>query len=258
MQTQSKLVSNLKNVSTMEQAFELLDQLCPLWGLQSYIFTQIDTKDSPSSFKIKFFQTTYPGEWYDIYMKSNYLYVDPIAKRVMSHDVPFYWSEYLQQLDFTEDTLKMMSHAQEFGLNDGVGCSYLRNNGQLFTLTMARDKPFENYDHSLLAEIYLVGAYLVDIYQKQHQSTHEYGILTEREKDIASLAAIGKTDAEIAILADISINTVRYHWKNIFNKMDSYSRVFAIIRALNLGYIPPHSFEITTNSGSVETYQKPL
>ena len=84
----------------------------------------------------------------------------------------------------------------------------------------------------------------------------DFESLSPREQEVISMAAMGKTDAEIATIAGISTNTVRYHWKNIFSKMDSYSRVFAIIRALNLGYVNTQRFELPTSSGSGETYQK--
>ena len=206
--------------------------------------------------KIHYHKTTYPSAWMQIYRERRYLYVDPVAKRVMSNDTPFFWSEYVSQIDPSEESLGMMATAMQYGLMDGIGCSYLKNQGQLYTFAVSTDRQFEQYDETLLAQIHLAGAYLVDCHQREVVTPEDIVPLTGREREVVSMAAMGKTDSEIAQLTGISINTVRYHWKNIFDKTNSYSRVFAIIRALNLGFIDPHIFEITTNSGSVTRYKK--
>ena len=252
------LISKLQTAPNTKAAFVILNRLCANLGFEYYMFTQIGTQDSPSSFKVKLYETNYPDEWMAVYFKNAYLYCDPVAQRLLLNESPFFWSQYISQLDLSDDSKKMMAHAKEFNLSDGVGCSYLKNQGQLYTLTLSSNKTLDTSDTTLMADVYLIGAYLVDLYQKEKQEIHEYQALTQKEKNIVTYGAAGKTDAEIALIAGISINTVRYHWKNIFSKMDSYSRVFAIIRALNLGYVEPHTFEITTNSGSSEIYRKAI
>ena len=63
--------------------------------------------------------------------------------------------------------------------------------------------------------------------------------LTEREKEILLWAVESKTDEEIAMILNISFNTVRFHWKKIFNKLNSYGRVYALTKAIRLGLINP-------------------
>ena len=63
--------------------------------------------------------------------------------------------------------------------------------------------------------------------------------LSAREKEILSWAAEGKTDDEISQILTISSNTVRFHWKNIFEKLDANGRIYAVTKAIRLDLISP-------------------
>ncbi len=65
--------------------------------------------------------------------------------------------------------------------------------------------------------------------------------LSPREYEILNWAAEGKTDPEIAVLVNLSVATVRYHWKNIFEKIEVYSRVYAVSRAVQSQLITPRN-----------------
>jgi len=59
-------------------------------------------------------------------------------------------------------------------------------------------------------------------------SLERAGPLTAREAECLDWAASGKTNGEIAVILDISENTVRYHFKNILIKLGARSRAQAI------------------------------
>ncbi|MGH1543832.1 MAG: LuxR C-terminal-related transcriptional regulator [Arenicella sp.] len=62
--------------------------------------------------------------------------------------------------------------------------------------------------------------------------------LSNRETECLELCARGKTNGEISMILEISENTVRFHIKNIFRKLDVSSRGHAISKmssVMNLG-----------------------
>jgi DNA-binding NarL/FixJ family response regulator len=59
--------------------------------------------------------------------------------------------------------------------------------------------------------------------------------LTEREREILTLIARGKTNAEIAAELTISLKTVRNHVSNIYSKLQVADRTQAAIRAREAG-----------------------
>jgi DNA-binding NarL/FixJ family response regulator len=61
--------------------------------------------------------------------------------------------------------------------------------------------------------------------------------LTERELDVLKLVAQGKSNKEISLLLQISINTVKLHLGKLISKLDVEDRTQAAIKALQLGVI---------------------
>lgn len=57
-------------------------------------------------------------------------------------------------------------------------------------------------------------------------------LLSDREKQIAKLAAQGLTDKEIARKSGVSITTVRTYWMRIRRKVQATNRAQAIVKAL--------------------------
>ncbi len=62
--------------------------------------------------------------------------------------------------------------------------------------------------------------------------------LTEREREILGLIAIGKTNVEIAEILTLSPKTVSNHVSNIFSKLQVVDRAQAVLRARQAGLSP--------------------
>ena len=69
------------------------------------------------------------------------------------------------------------------------------------------------------------------------QKTTPYEALSEREKEILTLATGGLSNKEIADQLCISIRTVQGHLTHIFNKLQVNSRTEAVVRGLKEGWV---------------------
>lgn len=87
----------------------------------------------------------------------------------------------------------------------------------------------------LLEEFRRLGA----IQPTARASDAEKGSLTEREKEVLSLVAQGKSDREVAEALTISIHTAKSHMRNILAKLHKQHREEAARYALNERIIPP-------------------
>lgn len=61
--------------------------------------------------------------------------------------------------------------------------------------------------------------------------------LSQREVECLSWAAVGKTDAEIALILQRSCATVRFHLYNAATKLDAVNRSQAVFKATQLGFM---------------------
>jgi DNA-binding NarL/FixJ family response regulator len=62
--------------------------------------------------------------------------------------------------------------------------------------------------------------------------------LTPREREVLELVALGASNAEIATRLAISENTVKFHMKNILQKLHASNRAEVVAYALRSGLIP--------------------
>ena len=63
--------------------------------------------------------------------------------------------------------------------------------------------------------------------------------LSEREKEVLTLAAEGLTNREIAARINLSENTIKYHFKNILEKLHLRNRAQAVVYAVQSGLLKP-------------------
>ena len=75
--------------------------------------------------------------------------------------------------------------------------------------------------------------------QSKEKEREGYGALTEREIDLLTLIAEGKTNKEIANLLGISVHTVQTHRLNLMKKLDVHDSTQLVRYAIRRGLIIP-------------------
>lgn len=249
-------VEALKKSKNITEALEVYGRAVESFGFQHYTFIQLNNLERPTVGNYKLLKTTYPKEWQDRYIDQLYFEVDPIHHRMLACKEPCYWSEYLKTASLCPKAQVMLDDARSYGIVDGVVLGYTTHQGETYAITMSTNRLIEASDLGFLASIYLLTAYLVAACENNRQNDQKSPNLTKKEKDIIGLASLGKTDQDIATISNISVHTVRYHWKNIFQKLNTYSRIFAVLKSISLGLVEVSSFELTTNNGKVIKYKK--
>jgi LuxR family transcriptional activator of bioluminescence operon len=156
--------------------------------------------------------------------------------------------------------------AREFGLVTGSIHSVHGPGGQWSSMNFIKDRGgirAETEIHAALARCQLLTGYVHDsaariIEQRLHaiplsQPHPETGAdLNERECQVLTWAAAGKTTSEIAAILQISERTVIFHLSNARRKLGASNSRHAISKALSLGLIDPGEARPTTRSWSGE------
>lgn len=95
------------------------------------------------------------------------------------------------------------------------------------------------YAGHLLATIFMDAFVRVNAPAEPEAPSEPATALSGREVDCLEWVARGKTNWEVSRILDISENTVRFHLKNAFRKLEAPSRSSAVMRAIQAKLIEP-------------------
>lgn len=162
-----------------------------------------------------------------------YQYHDPITFELQRHRravrvTDVMPQEALQRTEFFNDFL-----ARD-GLHWGVNLYAWQGDTNIGDMRIWRDRRHENFSGGELQLLDLIGPALLTALQRcpAGKDAPAAGLLSPREYEIASLAASGLSDKEIARRLGISPATVRTHLEHAFDKLEVKGRV-ALARRLS-------------------------
>jgi len=172
---------------------------------------------------------------------------DPGFKLQMRQSLPFSWD---QKFYARHGAAPAWDTQSSFGYKVGLCASLHMPAEQQFLMSMDRpdDLPEDpNQLTRLLAEMQLMTMYasaaalrLFPLIQTQAKNDAPSGIshkLTPREVEVLKWAMAGKSSWSTGEILCMSENTVKFHMKNIYQKLGASSRSQAVIRGLELGII---------------------
>ncbi|MCF6320359.1 MAG: autoinducer binding domain-containing protein [Rhizobiaceae bacterium] len=181
---------------------------------------------------------TYPMEWITHYVKHSFMEFDPLLtvdyRRVSFVDWKDLWR--------SEDECRISSAFQDFGIG-GNGLSLISHlDHQVFgALSLVYDRSFKNWNsyrdrnmELLRFQSERIGKSYLRSFSKFGQNKYK---LTKRELECLHWVAVGKTDAQIALLMGIGRWTVVGHIKSAKYKLDCPNRPAAIARAVSKGLL---------------------
>jgi DNA-binding CsgD family transcriptional regulator len=230
---------------TAQEAFDHFCDAMRKHGYDRIAYSLVNDHPSLGLFSRHGLATSYPEDWMKHYAAHNFSLIDPVTQRVLTKRTPFFWSDTTAKLDRLSPSLRMMDEAADAGLGDGIGISLRGDGTELVGVGIARsslpaserNKP---QDYNLLGGAYLLSTCLHETYRDLTIKTAR-AVLSAREHDVLSWGAEGKTDEDISMILIITVNTVRFHWKNIFKKLAANGRTYAITKALRQQIITPAS-----------------
>lgn len=187
-----------------------------------------------------------PEGWRAYYRSRDAEGDDALLRLRGTHDVsPLLW----RQLSLHAPAL--FAEARKFGLVTGSSHPVHAPGGQWSSLSFIKDYGgvrAETGIRAALARCQLIAGYVHDaavrIVTQQTdavipilQPRPARGCLNERERQVLTLAAVGRTTADVAATLSISERTVIFHLSNIRQKLGASNSRHAISKALALGLI---------------------
>jgi len=201
------------------------------------IITRVNRKNNKYIF-VDLVNHSYKKDWIDLYVSNKFIDVDPVIIYSEEYNEPFQWSEIYQK-DQTPNVQNFIEFSGDYGLESGASYRFEpirltdRMDFMLFNIT--------NMEHRNADVAYFIMKSLLPVYYHILSSRNNLIkndiCLSKKEVAILSWASSGKTSWEIGRIIGISECTVKYHLRNIYQKLNVNNRSFAIARAISLGLI---------------------
>ena len=160
----------------------------------------------------------------------------PFVLGASTSALPFTTAELQRHFSWDDDQIDYFDLLKSFGLQNGVTVPIHSPDGfaGLVTVAGSMDEP----DETVTSAIQTISYYTIEQLRKlRNQACADNKLLTNRERECLSLAAIGKTDWEVGEILSISGNTVHTHIENAKRKLKTTTRVHAVVTAIQQGLI---------------------
>lgn len=187
--------------------------------------------------------SNYPDEWVSCYMQARLHFIDPVFLFAKHSIVPFAWSDIFNT-ELPWGGGEVLKFAQRYNLFDGYTFTIHDTNNYMALLSFCNvdeDLEFHNNVRKHKAEIQLL---LVNTHDEIIKAIRNYqvennkqSILSAREIEILKWVSLGKTYIESAIILGICERTIKFHMKNIVNKLDVSNAKHAIKKAIELNLL---------------------
>lgn len=232
---------------SQDEVFDLFQKALAHYGYDRIVFSLMT--DHPSLWRKAGFGVmhSYPEDWLAYYDQQNFAAIDPVPQRAFISNESFYWDHLPDIHSLSKAQRNLLSMGGEAGLRDGVGIPIHGARGEVAGFGLASSKGLADgerarrlQDQNLLSILHGYAAQFHLAYTR-HARKENRPSLSAREHDVLCWVAEGKTDGEIAEILAISAATVRFHLRNIYQKLQANDRTLAVVRAVYLGLIQPHS-----------------
>lgn len=193
--------------------------------------------ENAASVATSVFSYGYDPEWLALYDEQGFRLLDPIPDRVMEFGALMTWQDAMGWKPNTPEQETCFERMREFGLLHGFGLPLYGRNG--------RDA-YAAFD--FLRHVDEVDPEAVGLIRSMAQAAHQrisiiveykYGgpLLSEREAEVLTWQARGKSNNSIATILDLSPDTVKTYSKRIYAKLEVTDRVGAVVKGLKLGLV---------------------
>lgn len=181
----------------------------------------------------------FPTSWTDYYFERRYQRIDPVIVNAPQIEAPFLWDTVIARFRLTRAQEALMDQAREAKLRDGVGVPLHGPFGSCCLLTFAAGDGHGEARH-FLGKLGMLSAQFHLAYSNVGRADEGLGAipdLSARERECLQWLATGRSRSDVGELLHLSENTVSFHVKNAFHKLETNSTILAIVKAIRFRLI---------------------
>lgn len=250
-------LASFEGCKNFEELKTKLQIVAENYGFSGFNFLDIGNPQ----YDIPFYQGTSGKSWEEDYKSNLFVRVDPCLSRARRTNTPFAWSEVppVPRIGKRKPGgLEVMEAAQDHGFTDGLVIPYhfVDPVGRVYSSLVVffwKEKvpDFRAMMKENQTELHIIMVYwaqhAIDMVEEQFrqkptlinragENDNEY-LITDKEREVLSWAAMGKTNADTADIMKIATSTVDTHIKSVLKKLQAANKTHAVSKAIYLGLI---------------------
>jgi DNA-binding CsgD family transcriptional regulator len=239
-------VTDTRQATADEELFRLLKKAVAQHGYDRISLWVIDDPDLPQRVHGRGVLHNFPEDLRVYYKENNCDSYDPVMQALKVQAGSLDWETHEKRSNYKPAQTRLYNLAREGGLHNGLSTPVWGRKGLMASLGLASAETRDATRGARQDNLDLIGALTAQFYlsykrlnaQANPSRAAARGI-TAKEAEILSWVASGKTDAEIAVILNISRNTVDTHMRHIFTRLGAHNRVTAVVKAIAEGFIRP-------------------
>lgn len=235
-------IDHLEASDTIEEMGAVFDKAMQNLGFDKFAYLGLNL---PGRNADPLLISTYSTDWTDHYMGEGYYDIDPVVLQGNASVLPFAWGHEESKVGYNKKQHQLFNEASEFNIMSGF-TTPIHGRGSAFSgITIATEEKEDGFLKQVKAYqhlIHLMALHFHECISRQFGSNDNQGkkiTLSGREIECLTWAAQGKSVTDTAEILHIGINTVKFHLKNIREKLDVATTNQAVVKAIIDGLIRP-------------------
>ncbi|MCW5694479.1 MAG: LuxR family transcriptional regulator [Pseudolabrys sp.] len=227
----------LENLGSPDDIMNQMEKSLGRFGFENFILTGLPNPHQKAEQMV--LARKWPQGWFEIYIKQNYVAVDPVVRLCRNSVNPFDWNEAPFNRDTEPRALEVMNRAVDYRMSNGfcipihglTGYEACVSLGGVNLDLSPRTKP----------AIHLMGMYAFERIRQLMTQNNEsrFERLTVREREVLTWTAVGKTSSEVAEIMNLSKRTVDEYSVRAARKLRAQNKTHAVVKALQQRLISP-------------------
>lgn len=177
--------------------------------------------------------TTFPPEWIDEFRRNRRRRADPVWDAARSNEQVFVWSHVVERLGGNPDDSSLFY--RRLGLKDGISIPVYAARVLRPTIFLGAVRPIDIDPHTqamltVTANTFAARALRLTPADSAHR-------LTEREREILAMTAMGWSARRIGNVLDISEKTISRHLLNVRARLNAANTTHAVALAIRANLI---------------------
>lgn len=246
------MISRIEAANSKQELQQTLQDYVESLGFHSFSFIENELSGHSDPLIVN----SIPEAWEEDYRRNDFISVDPCLPVAQRRNTPFTWGMVplpQQQGVRKPRAHRLMEAARDHGFQEGLVVPFhFRDRMGVFhssVCTLFWTRGVREFLKRLAlnrAELHLVLIYWAErtiaLAEAEVRARNQDAIngtvhLTDRERDVLSWAANGKTTEETALILGISPDTATGYIKSAMRKLDAVSKTQAVVRAITEGLI---------------------